>query len=60
MKILIETPTGLVRDTFFTPENIARIEALGDVTWNPYDRHFTPEEFRDALEDVDEPICTAS
>ena len=57
MKILIETPTGLVRDTFFTPENIARIEALGEVVWNPYDRHLTPEEFRDALVDVEVCFC---
>lgn len=57
MKIYIETPTGLVRDTFFTPENVERINALGEVTWNPYDRHLTPEEFRDALVDVDVCFC---
>ncbi|MBE6958380.1 MAG: hydroxyacid dehydrogenase [Ruminococcaceae bacterium] len=57
MKILIETPTGIVRDTFFTPENVERINALGTVEWNPYDRHMTPEEFRDALVDVDVCFC---
>lgn len=57
MKIYIETPIGLVRDTFFTPENIAQINALGTVEWNPYDRHLTPEEFRDALVDVDVCFC---
>lgn len=57
MKIYIETPTGLIRDTFFTPENVERINALGTVEWNPYDRHLTPEEFRDALVDVDVCFC---
>lgn len=57
MKIYIETPTGIIRDTFFTPENVERINALGEVVWNPYDRHLTPEEFRDVLVDVDVCFC---
>lgn len=57
MKILVEMPQGAVTDSFLSPENVAYIETLGDVTWNPYERHFTPEEFRDALEDVDVCIC---
>ena len=57
MKILVETPTGLVRDTFFTPENVERIEALGEVIWNPSDQHLTPEEMRDMLVDVDVCFC---
>lgn len=57
MKIYVETPTGIIRDTFFTPENIARMNELGSVEWNPYDRHLTPEELRDALVDVDVCFC---
>ena len=57
MKMYVETPIGIVRDTFFTPENIARMNALGEVEWNPYDRHLTPEELRDALVDVDFCFC---
>ena len=57
MRMYVETPTGIVRDTFFTPENVERMNALGEVIWNPYDRHLTPEEFRDALVDVDVCFC---
>ena len=57
MKMYVETPVGLIRDTFFTPENIERMNALGEVVWNPYDRHLTPEELRDALVDVDACFC---
>lgn len=57
MKMFVETPTGIIRDTFFTPENIERMNALGEVVWNPYDRHLTPEELRDALVDVDVCFC---
>ena len=57
MKMYVETPTGIIRDTFFTPENVERMNSLGEVIWNPYDRHLTPEEFRDALVDVDVCFC---
>ena len=57
MKILVETPIGIIRDTFFTPENVQRIEALGEVVWNPSKEHMTPEEMRDALVDVDICFC---
>lgn len=57
MKILVEMPQGAVSASFLNEQNVAFIESLGDVIWNPRDRHFTPEEFRDALEDVDVCIC---
>lgn len=57
MKIYVETPTGIIRDTFFTPENIAMMNALGTVEWNPSSEHLTPEELRDALVDVDVCFC---
>lgn len=53
MKIYIAMPAGATTNTFLTPENIAILESLGEVTWNSLDRRLTPEELRDALVDVD-------
>lgn len=53
MKILVTSPTGYVKDTFFTERSRNMLEELGEVEYNPYDRHFTPEELRDKLEGVD-------
>ena len=53
MKILVTSPTGYVKDTFFTDRSKKMLEDLGEVEYNPYDRHFTPEELRDKLEGVD-------
>lgn len=52
-KILVTVPEGIVRNTFFPPETIKRLESLGDVIWNDKGRQFTPEELRDALADVE-------
>ena len=57
MNIYVEIPTGLIRDTFLTPENIALLESLGNVQWNPSAEHLTPEQMRDALVDVDVCVC---
>lgn len=57
MKIFVEMPKDATTATFLTQENIDLIESCGEVTWNPYDRHLTPEEFRDALEGVDACVC---
>lgn len=53
MKIYVAMPEGYVRDTFFTPRSKAIVDALGDVTYNTYDRQLTAEELRDVLADVD-------
>lgn len=57
MKIFVEMPREKTTDTFLTPENIALLESLGEVTWNETERHLTPEEFRDALADMDACVC---
>lgn len=57
MKILVEMPKDAVTASFLDEQNIAFLQTLGDVIWNPHDRHFTPEEFRDALADVDVCVC---
>ena len=53
MKIYVETPAGIVRDTFFTPENVRLLESLGTVVWNNTGEHLPPQVLRDVLEDVD-------
>lgn len=53
MKIYIAMPEGHVRDTFFTPRAKAMVDALGEVTYNTYDRQLTAEELRDTLPGVD-------
>ena len=58
MKILVETPAGIVRDTFFTPENIRILNSLGIVMWNDSGKHLSAHALRDALEDVDAIVCS--
>lgn len=57
MKIFVESPKDETSSSFLTKENIKRINALGEVTWNTTDRHLTPQELREALHDVDVCIC---
>jgi phosphoglycerate dehydrogenase-like enzyme len=53
MKILVNVPEAQIRDRFF-PENVRkRLEAAGEVVWNPHGRQFTPGELRDSLAGVD-------
>lgn len=58
MKIYVETPLGIVRDTFFTPENIALLNSLGTVVWNDTTEHLSRQVLRDTLEDVDIIVCS--
>ena len=53
MKAFVTLPRGAVFDTFFTPENIALAEHLGEVVWNETDRHLTPEEIAARIGDCD-------
>lgn len=53
MKILVTSPVGYTRDTFFTDRSKKMLEELGEVEYNSYDRMFTPEELKDKLEGVD-------
>lgn len=57
MKIFVEMPKDKTTATFMTPENIALLESLGEVTWNESDTHLTPEQLRDALEGVEVCVC---
>ncbi len=53
MKIYVAMQEGHVRDTFFTPRAKAMVDALGEVSYNTYDRQLTAEELRDILPGVD-------
>ena len=53
MKFFVTMPVGPVRDTFFTPKSIAKLETLGQVAFNPYDRNLTAEEVVQMASDVD-------
>lgn len=55
MNIFVAIPAGIVRDTFLTEANVRYLETLGTVKWNDLGRHCTPEEFADALVDMD--VC---
>ena len=58
MKIYVETPIGIIRDTFFTPDNVRLLESLGTVVWNDSPVHLSPQTLRDALADVDVIVCS--
>lgn len=53
MKAFVTIPRGTVFPTFFTPENIALAESLGEVTWNETDRQLTAEEVAARIGDCD-------
>ncbi len=53
MKILVAIPDGSQRDSFFSDNEIKKIEALGEVIWNNKTEQFTPEELHDMLIDKD-------
>lgn len=57
MNIFVEMPAGRVTDSFLTPENLAFLKTLGEVTCNTGTRHLTPAEFRDALENAEVCVC---
>ncbi|MEZ5278150.1 MAG: hydroxyacid dehydrogenase [Opitutaceae bacterium] len=44
MKILVTVPRDDYFDRFFTPGLMERLEAAGDVSWNPLSRQLTAEE----------------
>lgn len=52
MKLLVTLPRGELRDDFFPPDLEARLESLGDVTWNPTADQWTEAELGARIEDV--------
>ena len=54
VKILVTMPKHRTFYTFFNEELIKKLEEVGDVTWNESEsKHFTKEELRDQLKDID-------
>ncbi len=53
MKALVSVPRTAVFQTFFTPENIALAESLGEIIWNEKSEHFTTEEIKELIVDCD-------
>lgn len=53
MKILVAMPQGENRDLFLPPENIRRLQKLGEVTVNPMERHYTKEELAELICEMD-------
>ena len=56
INILVTMPKTAIFYTFFNDDLISKLEEMGNVTWNESDSdHFTKEELRDRLKDID--IC---
>jgi phosphoglycerate dehydrogenase-like enzyme len=55
MNILVASPKGDTRDTFFTKEVIDKLQSMGNLIWNNTERQFTKEELRENLKGVD--VC---
>jgi phosphoglycerate dehydrogenase-like enzyme len=53
MNLLVTLPEGETRETLLQPAIRERLAELGDVTWNPHSRQFTPTELRDRLRTTD-------
>ena len=54
MKILVSIGAGMVKDSFFTPQVIERLETIGTVVYNETgNQEFTKQELIDHIVDVD-------
>lgn len=53
MKFLIAAPGGVIRDRHFPNFLVQRLERLGTVAWNPFERAYTPDEMAQAAQDAD-------
>lgn len=51
--ITVTVPEGDTRETLVPLDLRRRLEELGDISWNPHSRQFTPTELRDQLRGTD-------
>ncbi len=51
MKSFVTLPKNSVFPTFFTDENVALAESLGEVVWNEKEIQLTPEEIAESIKD---------
>ncbi|WP_165842159.1 hydroxyacid dehydrogenase [Paenibacillus xerothermodurans] len=56
-KFLVQIPRNLVH-LFFTPGSLDKLNRLGEVVWNPYDRPFTEQELAERIRGVDTVITS--
>ena len=55
MRILVANARGVVHETFFPKDTVAKLERMGEVIWNDMDRNFTKDELREKLKGID--VC---
>lgn len=53
--VIVCWPNDWVRPLIFPAEQVDRLNRIGNVTWNPHERQYTPDELRDALAGVE--VC---
>lgn len=53
MKAFVSIPKGIRFDTFFTSQNIALAESLGDIVWNNESRQLREDELAEKITDCD-------
>lgn len=53
MKILVTAPQGEVFNRYFPEHVLKQLSSMGEVTYNPFERNFTPEELTEKLYDTD-------
>ena len=58
MKALVNTPKDHIFHTFFTPENCALAERLGQIIWNESSEQLTKDEVKEKIKDCDVYITT--
>jgi phosphoglycerate dehydrogenase-like enzyme len=56
-KLLVQIPRNEL-DDFFTCENFEKLNGIGEVIWNTFDRSFTSKELKERIQDVDAVITT--
>ena len=55
LKILVTMSTGVIRDSFFPPEVVKKLESIGNVEWNESADPMPAEEIKKRIRDVD--VC---
>lgn len=55
MNILVAMPDGEIRNSFIPPEMVEKINALGNVTWNNSEDHFSEAELKEKIKGID--VC---
>lgn len=55
MNILVTQPEGQIKSTFFTMEEINKLDSMGNVIWNNSSKQLSRSELREMLKDID--VC---